>query len=187
MKLRVHENPSNDTKYIIRGLSVVWWRKHLERERRRISGAARDGSKSKCELAGKMREEKEEREREKGEGRKVAQKLERSVLGSSTRQLGHRKTRYASIFIFGSLPKFRPGRSHLSKLSSVCDNISSLLPSPYLFLSFLPLSLYRPPHKKFLEYRLKFGYLLTSIYTRDKCKQFYVQWKSIQSLFMIFR
>lgn len=139
-------------------------------------------SRVKC-----AKRKRREREREEGEGRKVAQKLERSVLGSSTRQLGHRKTRYASIFIFGSLPKFRPGRSHLSKLSSVCDNISSLLPSPYLFLSFLPLSLYRPPHKKFLEYRLKFGYLLTSIYTRDKCKQFYVQWKSIQSLFMIFR
>lgn len=167
----MHENRSNDTKYMIR--DFVWWKKHLERERRRISGAARDGSKSKCELAGKMRGEKE-REREE-EGRKVAQKLERSVLGSSTRQLGHRKTRYASIFIFGSLPKFRPGRSHLSKLSSVCDNISSLLPSPSsLFFSLFFPFLYIGPLYEFLEYRLKFGYLFTSIYTRNKYKQFHV-------------
>lgn len=138
----VHENRSNDTKYMIR--DFVWWKKHLERERRRISGAARDGSKSKCELAGKMRGEKE---RERGGGEKGGAETREICAGFVDPAVGPQKDEICFHFHLWQPAKISSGP--ISSLQTVIRLRQYFFPPSFpllpIFLSFLPLSLYRPP------------------------------------------
>lgn len=147
---------------------IVSTKKHLERERRRISGAARDGSKSKRELAGKMRGEKEEREREREkEGEKGGAETREICAGFVDPAVGPQKDEICFHFHLWQPAKISSGPiSSLQTVIRLRQYFFLLLPTSSPSPRF---SLFSSPffisYERIFRIQAKSSATLTSIYT----------------------